>query len=47
MEKIGINDIILDEVELLSDEQPETASEQTFELDSGKSAIGAYAVFQL
>lgn len=46
MGKIGINDIILDEVEILNDKENEIEeSEQDFQLDSGKSSICAYGVF--
>ena len=44
--KIAIKDIILDEVELLLDVEPEEDEETiTVEFDSGKSNIVAYAVF--
>lgn len=45
--KIGIKDIIIDEVELLLDEnlEEETTDEPTVEFDSGKSNIVAYAAF--
>lgn len=43
--KIGINDIIIDEVELVQDAMTDNSTEQNFELDSGKSCIVAYGVF--
>ena len=43
--KIGINDIIIDEVELVGDAAEEKSSEPLFELDSGKSSIVAFGVF--
>lgn len=43
--KIGINDIIIDEVELAADIEEDDGTEQLFELDSGKSSIVGYGVF--
>lgn len=43
--KIGINDIIVDEVELPVDSSEEVGNDQNFEFDSGKSNIVAFGVF--
>lgn len=43
--KIGINDIIIDEVEIMGDLEEEKVADQLFELDSGKSNIVGYGVF--
>lgn len=43
--KIGINDIIIDEVEIASDSVSENKDEKDVEFETGKSNIVAYAVF--
>lgn len=43
--KIGINDIIIDEVEVLGDTIDENLVEQAIEFDTGKSNIVGYGVF--
>lgn len=43
--KIYISDIIIDEVELLSDIEEQEEKQQDFELDNGKSNIVGYGVF--
>ena len=43
--KIGINDIVIEEVEIQGDATEENTSDTLFELDSGKSNVVGYGVF--